>query len=100
LEASKADEDHAFPNLQEALALTGMVVEHLASLPTPPPLLLHAPLLAAYEGQEVSPPPDIPCHQHHHDHLHGVVINSPAQPQPEVTVDLLSDDWRRRNRCP
>jgi hypothetical protein len=42
-ETSKADEDRAFPDLQEALALTGMVVEHLASLLRPPPLPAHAP---------------------------------------------------------
>jgi hypothetical protein len=33
--ASKVDEDRAFPDLQEATALTGMVAEHLASLPRP-----------------------------------------------------------------
>jgi hypothetical protein len=43
LETSKADEDRAFPDLQEVLALTGMVAEHLASLPSPPPLRAHAP---------------------------------------------------------
>jgi hypothetical protein len=31
LETSKADEDQVLPNLQEALALTRMVAEHLAS---------------------------------------------------------------------
>jgi hypothetical protein len=50
LEASKIDEDARFPDPQEALILTGMVAQHMASLPPPPPLLPHAPLLAAYEG--------------------------------------------------
>jgi hypothetical protein len=43
LEASKADEDAAFPDHQQATAFTEMVVEHMASLPTPPPLPAHAP---------------------------------------------------------
>jgi hypothetical protein len=60
LEASKADKDACFPDLQGALTLTGMVAQHLASLPPLPPLPPHAPLLAAYEGQEVPPPPGIP----------------------------------------
>jgi hypothetical protein len=38
LEASKANEDRAFPNLHEAIVLTGMVAGHLASLPRSPPL--------------------------------------------------------------
>jgi hypothetical protein len=38
LEASKADEDVRFPGLQEALTLTSMVAQHMASLPPPPPL--------------------------------------------------------------
>jgi hypothetical protein len=88
LEASKADEDER----QEALTLTGMVAWHLASLPPPPPLPPHAPLLAAYEGQEVPPPPGVPRRQRRHDHPHGVVINPPPQPQPEVIVDLVSND--------
>jgi hypothetical protein len=86
LEASKADEDER----QEAL--TRMVARHLALLPPPPPLPPHAPLLAAYEGQEVPPTPDVPCRQRRHDHPHGVVINPPPQPQPEVIVDLVSND--------
>jgi hypothetical protein len=59
LEASKAYEDHAFPDLQEALALTGMVAEYLASLPPPPQVPPHAPLLVVYEGQEVPPSPGV-----------------------------------------
>jgi hypothetical protein len=53
LEASKADEDKAFSDYDDAIALTGMVVEHMASLPPPPPPSLppHVPLLATYEGQ-------------------------------------------------
>jgi hypothetical protein len=43
LEASKADEEALFPNLQEGLAFTGMVAEHLASLPPPHLVLAHVP---------------------------------------------------------
>jgi hypothetical protein len=85
LEASKADENARFPDLQEALTLTGMVPQHLVSLPLP-----HAPLLAAYEGQDVPSPPSVP--RRRHDHPHRVVINPPPQPQPEVFIDLISDD--------
>jgi hypothetical protein len=92
LEASKADEDHTLLDLQEALALTGMVAEHLASLPPPPPLPPHAPLLTAYEGQEVPPLPGVPRCRRQHDHPHRVAINPPQQPQPEVVVDLVFDD--------
>jgi hypothetical protein len=91
LEASKADEDVAFPGYDEAIALTGMVAEHIASLPPPPLLLPHAPL-AAYEGQEVPPPPGVPRRQRRHDHPHGVFIDPPLQPQPEVIVELVSDN--------
>jgi hypothetical protein len=92
LEASKAEKDEAYPSYSDTIALTGMVAEHLASLPPPPPLPPDAPLLAAYEGQEVPPPPGVPRRQRRHDHLHGVVINSPLQPHPEVIVDLVSDN--------
>jgi hypothetical protein len=51
LEESKADEDERFPDLQQALTLTGMMAQHLASLPPPPPLPLHALLLVAYWGR-------------------------------------------------
>jgi hypothetical protein len=50
LDASKADEDKAYAGYSDAIGLTGMVAEHLASLPPPPPLPLHALLLEAYEG--------------------------------------------------
>jgi hypothetical protein len=50
------------------------------------------PLLAAYEGQEVPPSPDVSHRQHRRDHPQGVVINPPPQPQQEVVVDLVSDD--------
>jgi hypothetical protein len=69
-----------------------MVAVHLASLPPPPQLPPHVPLLAAYEGQEVPPPPGIPRRQRRHDHPHGVVINPPPHPQPEVIIDLVSDN--------
>jgi hypothetical protein len=70
----------------------GRVAEHLAYLPPLPPLPLHARPVVDYEGQEVPPPPGIPCHRRRPDHPHGVVINQPSQPQPEVIVDLVSDD--------
>jgi hypothetical protein len=90
LEASKADEDEHFPDLHESLTLTSMVVQHLASLPPPPPLPPHAPLLAAYQGQEVPQPPGVS--RRRRDHPHGVVINPPPQLQPEVIVDLVTND--------
>jgi hypothetical protein len=92
LEASKADEDKIFLGYIDAIALTGMVAEHLASLPPPPPLLPHARPVADYEGQEMPPSPDIL--RRRRDHPHGVVINPPLQPQPqpEVFVDLVSND--------
>jgi hypothetical protein len=90
LEASKADEDKIFPGYNDAIALTGMVAEHLASLPPPPRLSPHVWAVADYEGQEVPPPPSVSCRRR--DHPHGVVINPPLQPQPEVFVDLVSDN--------
>jgi hypothetical protein len=69
-----------------------MVVEYMASLPPPPPLPLHACPVADYERQEVPPPPCVSGRQHRHDHLQGVVINPPPQPQQEVVADLVSDD--------
>jgi hypothetical protein len=53
----------AFPGYVDVIALTGIVAEHLASLPPPPPLPPHAPLLATYQGQEVPPPPARSGHQ-------------------------------------
>jgi hypothetical protein len=91
LEASKADEDEVCPGYSEAIKLTGLVANHLASLPPPPPLPPHARPFADYEGQEVSPP-GVSRRQHRHDHPQGVVINPPPQPQQEVFVDLVSDD--------
>jgi hypothetical protein len=91
LEASRADEDARFPDLQEALTLTVMVAEHLASLPPSPLLPPHALSLADNEAQEVPPPPGVSRRWHRHDHPHRVVIN-PPQLQPEVVVDLVSDD--------
>jgi hypothetical protein len=44
-----------------------------------------------YLRQEVALPPGAPPRRHRHDHLHGVVINSP-QPQPQVVLNLVSDD--------
>jgi hypothetical protein len=77
LEASKASEDARLEGYINAL--TGMVAEHLASLPPPPPLPPHARPVADYEGQEV-PPPDVSCRQRRHDHPQGVFINPPPQP--------------------
>jgi hypothetical protein len=90
LEASKADADEAYPGYNDAISLMGMVAEHLASSPPPPPLPPHARPVADYEGQEVPPPPGIP--RRRRDHPYGVIINPPPQPQPEVIVDLVSDD--------
>jgi hypothetical protein len=56
-----------------------MVAEHMASLPPPPPLSPRVPLLAAYEGQEVPPLPDVL--RRRRDHPHRVVF-----------VNLVSDD--------
>jgi hypothetical protein len=50
LEASKADEDVRFEGYIDAIALTGMVVQDMASLPPPPPLPPHAWPVADYEG--------------------------------------------------
>jgi hypothetical protein len=57
LEASKAEEDQAYPGYSETIALTGMVA--VASLPPPPPLPPHARPMADYEGQEVPPLPSV-----------------------------------------
>jgi hypothetical protein len=92
LEASKVVEDVRFEGYSDAIALKGMVAQHMASLPPPPPLPPHASLLAAYEGQEVPPPPGVSRCQRRHDHLQGMVINPSPQPQQEVVVDLVSDD--------
>jgi hypothetical protein len=80
LEASKVDEDTPFSDLQEVLSLTGMVAQHMALLPPPSPLSPHAPLLVAYEGQEMPPPLGVSCREHRHDHPQGIVINPPPQP--------------------
>jgi hypothetical protein len=45
-----------------------------------------------YLGQEVLPPLGVPRRRRCQDHPHGVVINPPLQPQPEVVVDLVSVD--------
>jgi hypothetical protein len=89
LEASKADEDEVCPGYSEAIKLTGLVANHMAALP-PPPLPPHARPIADYEGQEVPLPPRVSRRQRRHDHLQGVVINPPPQPQQEVLVDLVS----------
>jgi hypothetical protein len=93
LEESRADEDEVYHGYIEAIKLTGLMANHLASLPPPPPPLLpHARPFADYEGQEVPPPPGVSRRQRRHDHPQGVVINPPPQPQQEVLVDLISDD--------
>jgi hypothetical protein len=68
LEASKADEYTRFEGYNDVIALTGMVAEHMASLPPPPPLPPHVRPVADYEGQDV-PPPGVSCRQCRHDHL-------------------------------
>jgi hypothetical protein len=78
------------PGYSDAIALTDMVAEHLASLPPPPPLPPHARPGADYEEQEVPPSPSVPRRWHYHPH--GVVINPLPQPQSEVIVDLVSDN--------
>jgi hypothetical protein len=55
LVASKTDNDVHFEGYSDAIALTGMVAQHMASLPPPPTLPLHARPVADYEGQEVPP---------------------------------------------
>jgi hypothetical protein len=89
LEASKADKDKVYPGYNEAIKLTGMVANHLASLPPLPP---HTPPMAAYEGQEVPLP--LSVLRRRHDHPHGVVINPPppAEPEPDHFIDLVSDE--------
>jgi hypothetical protein len=62
----------------------------MALLPPPPPLPLYVPLLAAYEGQEVPPPPGVS--RRRCDHPHGVGINPPPQTKLEVIIDLVSDN--------
>jgi hypothetical protein len=79
LDASKTEDEAAFPDLPYAMRLMRMVAKLLASLPPPPLLPVYAPPLAAYKGQEVPPPPDA-SPQHRQDHPHGVVINPPPQP--------------------
>jgi hypothetical protein len=97
LEACKVDKDSASPDFHYAMELTGMVEEHMASLPPPPPLPTHAPpQLAyngqevppqlAYNGQEVSPPPSV-LRRRRHDHPHGVVIDPPAAQEVIVLDD-------------
>jgi hypothetical protein len=92
LEVSKVDKDKVFPGYSEAIKLTGLVANHLASLPPPAPLLPHARPFADYEGQKVPTPSGVSRRQRHHDHPQGVVINRPPQPQQEVFVDLVFDD--------
>jgi hypothetical protein len=65
-----------------------MVAEHLASLPPPPPLVPHVSILAAYEGREVPPPPDIVMTTHT---KWSQNLPPQPQPQPEVVVDLVFD---------
>jgi hypothetical protein len=54
-------------------------------------MLAHASPLADYKSQVVPPSPSVPRRWRRHDHSLGVVIN-PPQPQPEVVVDLVSDN--------
>jgi hypothetical protein len=88
LEASKADEDRAFPTSRRPLRSQ----EWWRS--TWPLCHLHhnyrRTRRSAYEGQEEPPPPGVLRRRCRHDHPHGVVINPP--PQPEVIVDLVSND--------
>jgi hypothetical protein len=74
LEASKAEEDQAYPGYSDAIALTG----NGGRAPPPRPLPPHVRPVADYEGQEVPLQPGIP--RRRCDHPHGVVINPPPQP--------------------
>jgi hypothetical protein len=38
------------------------------------------------------PPPPSGVPRRRRDHMHGVVINPPMQPQPKVFVDFVSGD--------
>jgi hypothetical protein len=80
LEASKEDEDDICPGYSEAIKLTCMVANHLASLPPPPPPPPHERSFSDYEGQEVPPLPGILRRQRRHDHPQWVVINPPSLP--------------------
>jgi hypothetical protein len=92
LEASKADEDARYEGYNDAIALTGMVAWHMASMPPPPPLPPHARPVADYVGQEVPLLLGFSRCQRCHDHPQWVVINSPPQLHQEVVIDLVSDD--------
>jgi hypothetical protein len=50
LEASKTDEDEVCPSYSEAIKLTGLVANYMASVPPPPQLPPHARPFADYEG--------------------------------------------------
>jgi hypothetical protein len=67
LEASKADEDACYEGYSDAIALTGMVAWHMASLLPPLPLPPHVQPVADYVGQ-VPPPPDVSRRRCHQDH--------------------------------
>jgi hypothetical protein len=102
LEAYKANEDARFPNLQEALTLTGMVAEHLASMPPPHPLSAHTSPQTAYLRQEVPPPPVL--------HPSGIVrttrtdcsstLHSPSQRLSSTSSPTTRSSWRRHDRWP
>jgi hypothetical protein len=51
--ASRASEDTAFPDLRYAMELRGMMEEHMASLPPPPPLPAYTSPKSWYKGQTV-----------------------------------------------
>jgi hypothetical protein len=93
LEASKPDEDTRFPDLQEALTLTGMVALLQVSLPPPPPLPPHAPLLATYEGQEV-----LPGSVTTRTEWSSTLRRSPSRRSSSTSSSTMMSSWRRHSR--
>jgi hypothetical protein len=57
LEQCRADEEAkwSWTGLEDVVQLISIVAEHVAPLPSPPPLPLHAALQAAWDGHMVPP---------------------------------------------
>jgi hypothetical protein len=99
LEASKADEDARFPGIQEALTPTGMVAQHMASLPPPLPLPPYAPLLAVYEGQKVPPLFSVSRRQRRRDHPQGWSSTRRHSPNRRSSLTSSSTTTSSSWRC-
>jgi hypothetical protein len=99
LEACKDDEDARFEVYNDAIALTGMVAQHMVSLPPPPPLPPHTRQVADYEGQEVPPPPGVSRRQRHHDRTATYFLYGPRRKRTR-TNRLHRRDAPARGRCP